>query len=111
MSTFKEKLGVEFLKGRDQAARPESKYQKDFLGEAVMLYGGRILACLAGSADGRGRVYDIVKQEDISISDVLQVIDFLQSEEMAEIVEEDKLGNHLVSILPGGRDYLSKVQT
>ena len=111
MADIRQKLSVDYLKKKRPAQERGAKGEErgadteDFLGSAVMLYGGRILRSLSETPDGTDRIYGIVEKTEIPISDVLHVVEYLRKDEMVKIVEQDKLGNHGISITERGRDF------
>lgn len=102
MSDLRDKLSLGFLK-QAPASKAVEQSGADFLAEAVMLYGARVLQALAEAPGGIDRVHHIVRKTDISIGDVLQVVTALSERGYIEVRQEDKLGNQEIALTDRGR--------
>ncbi len=102
MSDLRDKLSIGFLR-QAPASEATQKSGADFLAEAVMLYGARVLQALAEAPGGIDGVHHIVRKTDISIGDVLQVVTALSEKGYVEVRQEDKLGDHEIALTDRGR--------
>lgn len=107
MSDLRNKLGVDYM--RQSAPEKRSVQQSsDFLDEAVILFGARILESVAKDPKGEKRLHVVVQELDISLADALRVADYLSDRGMVEIRDRDKLGNHLLVITGEGRKLVEQ---
>lgn len=108
MKDYRSKLSIDFLKRGPHSTKRKEPEAQNFLDEAVMLYGRKMLEHLAQSKQSSEHLHDIVKDQNIALRDALQVIDYLEKGGFIEIVAPDPvLGNHEIASTPRGRALVS----
>ncbi len=111
MQKFRDQLSVTYLKRfRKLVEAPpkvEPTSESDFLREAQLVFGAKLLGALAGAPQSTGMLHDLVRETGIPVRVALKVTQFLEENENVIVLERDDLTeNHKLQLTDRGRDSL-----
>ena len=109
-SSIREKFGVDYLTSESSAAAaPRSPGSASTNAEAALaVFGNTFLSKLDAAAHKCARLFDLVDQTGVRIETLLNMTDKLSELGLAEIVENDKYGNHQVKLTPLGEKLIQQ---
>lgn len=102
-------FSLEFLyKGDKESPKREvGKAEIPSVNEAVLVYSRPILEGLRAQENRQARLHDIARSTNISIKNIFQVIPFLESAGLLEVVIKDDItGNDLVRLTESGLEKI-----
>lgn len=111
MSQIKQRLGLDWIRKQrpiESSSRGfESKASEDFLEEALLAYGPRVMEFMAQARDRTTTVFEIVDHLGEPVSVLGPVLENLRDRGYVDVVKEDLKGDHTVRLTDRGLKVVS----
>jgi predicted transcriptional regulator len=106
MSSIRKQLGLDYLRGAEQAETPRAREEPPYLDDALISYGRPVLEALRRNAPATTRLYALIDELNIPIEMALRVTEYLEKRGHLRIVQRDLKGDHELQLTEEGRKLL-----